>query len=50
MRMSAEGGATDGTKTAVSEDTVKRYETVDEKVELLLERMSAMVMFIRAYM
>jgi hypothetical protein len=40
--MSAGGGVTDGSETAV-------YKTVDEKVELLLERMNAMVVFIRAY-
>ena len=40
LRMSAEGGATDATKTVESENKVKRYETVDEKVGLLIERMS----------
>ena len=36
--MSAGGGVTEAAKTVESENKVKRYETVDEKVGLLIER------------
>ena len=48
VRMSAGGGVTETAKTDASENKVKRYETVDEKVELLLERMSRCMELVRS--
>ena len=50
MRMSTESGVTEAAKTVESENTVKRYETVDEKVGLLIERMSRCVELVRSKM
>ena len=49
MRMSAEGGATDDTKTVESENKMKRYVTVEEKVGLLIERMSECLRLVEEY-
>ena len=50
VRMSAGGGVTEAAKTVESENKVKRYETVDEKVGLLIERMSRCVDIVSKYM
>ena len=48
--MSAEGGVTEKAETVASDSKVQRYETVDEKVKLLTERMSRCMELVRKHM
>jgi hypothetical protein len=50
MKMSAEVGVSDEANTRASNSTVQRYESLDEKVELLIERMSECLRLVKEYM
>lgn len=50
MKMSAEVGVSDEDNTRASNSTVQRYESLDEKVELLIERMSECLTLVKEYM
>lgn len=50
VKMSAEGGVSDEVNTRASNSIVQRYESLDEKVELLIERMSECLRLVNEYM